>query len=169
MLKLKVSGAYLKDGSSTDYEFNDIFMPDCPEEWIQLNAMKRAVPMRLTKAGKQFDFVRSCYIDAVKKLKDDTNNDALAFKAKSIKDYTHEDCQNCAISFQLLNVPIYRSGDLREARQKTYVAYLQTVLGEKIEQPFNYSVAPNVYVDSQKHANIKTMSNTELLNKISES
>lgn len=168
MLKLKVSGAYLKDGSSTDYEFDDIFMPNCPEEWRQLNVMKRAVPMRLTKAGKQFDFIRSCYIDSVKVVKDDKDNEAMAFKTKSIKEYTHEDCQNCAIAYQLLNVPIYRSGDLREARQKTYVAYLQTVLGEKIEQPFNYAVAPDVYVDSKKHSNIKTMSNTELLNEISE-
>lgn len=171
MLKLKVSGSYIKDGSTSDYFFDDVYMPDCPSDWVQLNAMRRAVPMRLRKEGIQFDYLRSCYVDGVEsfekmpktateeQIKD--YESVMSFSKIGIKDYSHEDCQNCAIFFQLLEVPIYRSVDIRESRQKTYRAYCNLVLQKELSKDYDYLNSPDIRVDLKMNKKREKILNNE--------
>lgn len=149
MLRLKVSGSYLKDKNSKEFSFDDMVMPECEPSDIKWAALRRALPLHFAKKGISCDYIRSCYIESIVEVADDP--EVMAFKTKSIKDYSHEDCQYAAISYRLLGAPVYRSCDLMEARQKTYKAYAVEVKKAKYdnEHPFDYELAPDLVPDKE--------------------
>lgn len=155
MLKIKVTGSYLKDKNSRDYEIT-LFMPEVADKDVQVNVMRRAVPMELRRQGISMDYLRSCYIESIEqvdKSEDAEENklikDCGSYIGKNIKDMSHEECQNTAIAYCLLDVPLYRDSELRDVRQKLYFSYATNVVGQKLNPDFNYTEAPALKVDGK--------------------
>lgn len=177
VLKLKVSGSYLRSNESHDYELT-VYMPECDNDHIQQSAMNRATPMALKKNHMEYDYLRSCYVDsieAVELAKDTPKDEAEAikevesYKGKDIKELSYEEIQNAAIAYQLIGVPLYKQTDVRESRQRFYYEYCKEVLGENIEKDYDYANAKTVKLESDKKAAPKKQkTNTEILDGVEE-
>lgn len=172
VLKLKVTGSYLRNGEPNDYDLT-VYMPKCDEDHIQQAAMYRATPMALYKKGTACDYLRSCYVDEIEEVeltKDTPKEEAEAIKeaeaymGKDIKTLTYEDIQNAAIAYQLQGVPLYHQTDIRESRQRFYYEYANNILELEIEKDFDYANARQITLDEKKKARVKPQkSNSELL------
>lgn len=175
VLKLKVSGSYLKDRNSKEYEM-DVYMPECDESYVKFNALRRAVPMALHKKGMPADYIRSCYIDEIENVEVGKNTpkeekEAIEFVnsyiGKDIKEMTHEEIQNAAMALQLIGVPLYRQSDIHETRKKLYMLYSTEVKGEELAEDFDFAVAKPLKVEDKKKAKAtKTKSNEEVLDEM---
>ena len=175
-LKVKVSGSYLKDKNSKDYDMF-VYIPVCPDNWVQLNVMRRAVPMELYRTGNSCDYLRSCYVDSVEEveLEKDTPKEVAgkikevnSYVGKDIKEMTHEEIQFAAMGLQLLGVQLYRQTDLRECRQRLYKIYSEEFLGKELEEGFDYAAASPLEIGSEvKPKKVKkSKSNKEILDEI---
>lgn len=165
MLKVKASGSYLRDRNSRDYDV-EVIMPDCPDNYVQWAVMRRAVPLELHKQGMPFDYLRSCYLDKVEKIADDDKAECMAFAKKPMNEYTQEDCQNCAIYFQLLEVPMYKSSELRETRSRTFKSYLMNVKGMSAEDAGKVELDGRKVEMNEKPIRKKTKKNSEVLEEL---
>lgn len=172
VLKLKVTGSYLRNDEPNDYEVT-LYMPKCDDDHIQQAAMYRATPMALYRKGMACDYLRSCYVDEIEEVqvtKDTPKEEAEAIKeaesffGKDIKTLTYEEIQNAAIFYQLTGVPLYHQTDIRESRQRFYYEYATKVLERELEKDFDYANARQITLDENKKAKTrKQKTNSELL------
>lgn len=172
VLKVKTSGSYLRDGKPNDYSLT-IYMPECDKDYIQMNAMRRAVPMALQLKGMMCDYLRSCYIDEVEEVsvgKDTPKTEADeikavdSYKGKDIKTLTYEEIQNAAMAYQLIGVPLYHQTDIRESRQRFYYEYATKILERELAKDFDFANARAIVLGENKKARTeKSKSNTEIL------
>lgn len=175
VLKVKVSGSYLRDNKPNDYSLT-IYMPECDKDYIQMNAMRRAVPMALQLKGMMCDYLRSCYIDEIEEVsagKDTPKAEAdeikavESYKGKDIKTLSYEEIQNAAMAYQLIGVPLYHQTDIRESRQRFYYEYATNILGKELAKDFDFANALVIVLDEKKKARAeKSKSNTEILDGI---
>lgn len=150
MLRVICSGAYRNNGEMNDFSDFEIIMPDCPEDWIQMNATKRCfVRQAEKKFKKRVDSIHSLYIDKVEPLKDKDEKIMPSCCGKKIKSLGWEELQDLAIMFCLREVPTYRSGDLRSARIIAYRTYGNKILGKDYKDGFDFAAAPDFTVPNE--------------------
>ena len=175
VLKVKTSGSYLRDGKPNDYNIT-VYVPECDKDYLQMNVMRRAVPMALQLKGMMCDYLRSCYIDEIEevsagkdtpKAEADEIKAAESYKGKDIKVLTYEEIQNAAMAYQLIGVPLYHQTDIRESRQRFYYEYATKILERELEKDFDFANARSIVLDKDKKArNDKSKTNTEILDGI---
>nr|DAI59768.1 MAG TPA: hypothetical protein [Caudoviricetes sp.] len=150
MIIVTCSGAFRNNGEMVDFSDLELIMPDCPDEWIQSNAMDRCfVPQAEKKFKKRIDSIHSLYIDnvqkGVEKQKDGEKKKDIPLKpsccGKKIKSLNWDELQDFAMMFCLRGVPLFRSGDLRTARSKAYKEYVSKIMGQRINDKFDYVAA----------------------------
>ena len=144
MIVVTCSGAFRNNGEMVDFSDLKLVMPDCPDEWIQSNAMDRCfVPQAEKKFKKRIDSIHSLYIDNVQK--NVANQKDIPLKpsccGKKIKSLNWEELQDFAMMFCLRGVPLFRVGDLRTARAKAYKEYVSKIMGQKVGDKFDYAAA----------------------------
>lgn len=140
MIIVTCSGAFRNNGEMVDFSDLELIMPDCPDEWIQSNAMDRCfVPQAEKKFKKRIDSIHSLYIDNIKKGDDKQKKPSCC--GKKIKSLSWEELQDFAMMFCLRGVPLFRAGDLRTARAKAYKEYVSKIMGQKVGDKFDYAAA----------------------------
>lgn len=144
MLRVKCSGAFRNNKEMNDFENFEIIMPDCPDEWIKANCINRCFVRAAEKVfKKRIDSIHSLYVDSVEK--DYKPKDGKEIKpsccGKNIKSLTWDELQDLAIMFNLREIPLYRDGDLRRAREIAYKQYCTKIAGQKFEKDFNFMAA----------------------------
>lgn len=148
MLRVICSGAFRNNGEMHDFSDFEIIMPDCPENWIQMNATKRCFArLAEKKFKKRVDSIHSLYIDKVEKCKDEKAVPSCC--GKKIKSLTWDELQDLAIMFCLREIPTFRSGDLRAARIAAYRTYGEKILGKKYERSFDFAAAPDFTIPNE--------------------
>lgn len=148
MLKVTCSGAFRNNGEMNDFSDFEMIMPDCPDEWIKSNCINRCFVRMGEKAfKKRIDSIHSLYIDNVERNYTPKDKDGKAVKlkpsccGKKIKSLTWEELQDLAIMFCLREIPLYREGDLRWAREIAYKEYCSKIAGQKLNDGFNFAMA----------------------------
>jgi hypothetical protein len=153
MMKVTCSGAFVSNGENIDFQDFEMVMPECPDEWVQTAAMHRSFA-RLASVHfkKPVESIYSLYVTDVKRGLTTKNKEGKETKlepsiiGKNIKDLTWEELQEFAIMFCLREVPLWRKGDLRQARIKAYKSYVKEIMGQDIGNEFKYDIAPDIKV-----------------------
>lgn len=159
MMKVICSGAFRNNKEMNDFSDFVIVMPDCPDEWIKSNCINRCFVRMAEKVfKKRIDSIHSLYVDAVEK--DYKGKDGKETKpsccGKNIKSLTWDELQDLAIMFCLREIPLYRQGDLRTAREIAYKEYLTKIAGQELNKEFNFAAAidfkvPDVVMKTAKY------------------
>lgn len=185
MLKVKCSGAYRNGGDLVDFTDLELTMPDCPQDWIQFNAMNRCFVMQAEKKfSKRIDSIHSLYIDKVEELKTKVKEEVMGADGKKkiiekevavlpsccgkkIKSLIWQELQDLAMMFCLREVPLFRDCDLRTAQAKAYRAYVNYINGGDLDEAFDFAAAPDFDVPNvaTKIAKYKTNSEEVLTGK----
>lgn len=144
MLRVKCSGAFRNNKEMNDFDNFEIIMPDCPDDWIKSNCINRCFVRMAEKVfKKRIDSIHSLYVDSVEK--DYKAKDGKEIKpsccGKKIKSLSWDELQDLAIMFNLREIPLYRDGDLRRAREIAYRQYCTQIVGQVFGKDFNYAAA----------------------------
>lgn len=148
MLKVTCSGAFRNNKEMNDFSDFEIIMPDCPEDWIKSNCINRCFVRMAEKVfKKRVDSIHSLYVDTVEKdYKPEGKKIKPSCCGKKIKSLTWDELQDFAIMFCLREIPKFREGDLRHAREIAYREYISKINGQNIAESFNFAVAPDLVV-----------------------
>jgi len=169
MFKVTVSGSYRtgsgKGSEIVDFENVTGVMPECAEELIQSNVMRRMLPIWIKadkKYTQRYDMVRTCYIDKVETIKGQPG-----IVGKDVKELAWEELQELMVWKNLRKIPTFRSTDLRIAREIAYLEYSK-LLGKEINtkaKGYNYVNLPALVIkdDGKIAATPETKTNEEVL------
>ena len=147
MYKCVISGYYLSGKDKVEYNDVEVTIPNCPESMILGNIINRVVHRKFCDAKKPYYGRGVCYVD--KYTKDDRMKPS--FNGKYLKELNWEELQDLAIAYSLIEVPLFRSMDLRTARQIAYRAYCNKVKGQNLDMSFDYVNAPDVLLGDGKN------------------
>lgn len=157
MQKVIISGYYLSNGQRVDYNGVEVVIPDCPETLLISNLINRVVPRFFSTADKPYSANGKCFIDKVKK---DTKTKP-SYAGKSLKNLEWNEIQDLAIALNLNEVPLFRACSVREARQKTYRAFCNKVMGKELSQSFDFVNAEDFLLEEDKKSSNATSSDDE--------
>lgn len=148
MLKVTLSGAYYsgsgKGKETVDFELTGL-MPKIDEGRILQACKCRLVKVWLDKDKKytkRVDRIITCYVDNIEEVEGD-----LSIIGKNIKELTWEELQDLAV-WKNIKVPLYKSKDLRTAREQAYLLYSE-LLGNEIDpnsDGYNYAALPALVI-----------------------
>lgn len=170
MLKVTVSGSYYSGTGArgkeiVDYEGVVIVIPEIEEHRIQQAVMWRLIQIAISKDPKftkRFDTLRHCYIDKVEKVAGKPS-----IIGKDIKEMTWEELEELAVWKNLRQIPIYKTTDLRFAREKAYLEY-SALIDKKLdpeEEGYNYAALPELVIEDDDKVAIpeKQKTNEEII------
>lgn len=160
MLRVKCSGAFRNNGEMNDFDNFEIIMPDCPDDWIKSNCINRCFIRMAEKVfKKRVDSIHSLYVDSVERNYKPKDGKEMkpSCCGKKIKTLTWDELQDMAIMFCLREIPLYRDGDLRQAREIAYRQYCTKIAGQPPAADFNFAAAidfpvPDVAVKVAEYA-----------------
>jgi len=134
MLKLKVSGSFkTQPGSDKDRcNFSDVEVIIPLNDWeYHIQHGQRMFPKFLEKnekyADKNYEGLIKLYVDHVEEI--DGEPECLH---KDIKQMSWEELQSLACYKKLREIPLYKIGDIRKARERAYEVYTEQVEGRRV-------------------------------------
>ena len=144
MQKVTISGYYLSNGNKVDYNNVEVIIPDCPESRMLSALINRVLPRHF--ATQSFSANGKCFIDKVRK-----SNAKASYAGKNLKELEWDEIQDLAIALDLVEVPLFRASSLREAREKTYRAFCNKVLGKDLKIGFDFANADDFVLEEDKN------------------
>ena len=134
MIKLRVSGSFktviASDKDRMNFENVEIVMPYCDEEYYIQHA-QRMFPIFVKKVAKyakmNYEGLIKLYVDE----ETEASGKPLCI-GKNIKEMTWEELQSMACYFKIREIPLYKSGDLRKARERAYELHEEKVTGRRV-------------------------------------
>ncbi len=140
MLRIICSGAFRSNGEMEDFQDFEILMPECEESSIQAFAMNRCFKRFAEKKfKKRVDSLHSLYIDEIDREKFKDKKPACC--GKKIKSLNWDELQELAMMFHLRGIPLYKTCEIRKAREKAYAEYMDVVQNNPVQKGFNYQAA----------------------------
>lgn len=165
--KVKISGSYrTHDYKVVDFEGLEGHIPYTTEELAFMHIRGRYARMWVMKDPRFKESLvatRVCHIDELTECEHD-----FSFVGKDIREMTQEELQDLATAKDLRLIPLFKVGDIREARTKAYAAYSEQVLKEPVkykEAGFNLMKQPPIIVnDSEwRQDTTRKLTNDEIL------
>jgi hypothetical protein len=154
LLKATISGSFkAADGEIESFDKVTGYIPGLDDDKAQQMVIKRYARIwigQVMKKGpdgnptdepkyKRVQRVRECYIDDLDEVgKNDPNfGKKLSYVGKDIMEMNFEELQDLAAAKDLIQVPLYKTGSLTNARRIAFVEYANKVNGwtEKVENP----------------------------------
>lgn len=133
MLKVTVSGSFRTEVATDKNRFNfdgvTGLMPFCEDDYVIGHAC-RMFPIWLKNDKK----IKANY-EGLVKLHVDSWEEAEGKPiciGKDIKEMSWEELQSLACYKKLREIPLFKQGDLRSAREKAYERYCSAVLGKRV-------------------------------------
>lgn len=175
-LEFTISGSYYNSKKEVvDFEGVKGKIPMCNEEkgvgsmhvrtrfaakWVKAELNKDGEP----KYPERIEKFKQVFIDDVQETTGE-----LAFAGKDIKTLTVDEMQELAVAKDLRFIPLPQSGyDLREMRIRTYAAYSEKILRQKVgwqEEDFNFAKLPPIILDGEtRHEKSEKFTNEEIIN-----
>ena len=129
MLKLKVSGSFkTQPGTDKDrcnFSNVEVIIPENKWEYHTSHA-QRMFPLALEKdkryKDKNYEGLIKIYVDNVEEIEGD-----IICLHKNIKEMSWAELQSLACHKKLREIPLYKSGNLRTAREKAYIVYTEQI------------------------------------------
>ena len=134
MLEISVSGSFktqvASDKERQNFDNIKITMPFCDEDYY-IQFSQRLFPIYLRKDKryneKNYEGLIKIYIDAVEEM----GGKPLCV-GKDIKLMTWEELQSLSCYKKIREIPLYKIGDLRHARERAYIRYEEQVNGRRV-------------------------------------
>lgn len=163
-----ISGSYFNSkGEVIDYVTKGVIPMTGSEELAIAAVRNRYAQMWISQDPKYPERilgVREVFIDNIEETEAE-----FSFIGKNITDMTYEEIQDVATAKDLREVPLYKSGGLREAQGRLYAAYANKVMGMSVdwrEAGYNVMKQPALTVDATpKASKTKKLTNEEVLAK----
>lgn len=149
MLKVTLTGAYYsgsgKVKETVDFELQGI-IPNINQDRILQACKCRMVKVWLANDKtytKRVDRIVTCYVDNIEEVDGDPS-----IIGKNIKELSWDELQALAV-WKNIKIPLYKTMDLRTAREKSYLLYSE-LLGNEIDPKadgYNYASLPELIIE----------------------
>lgn len=149
-LKVSITGSYHAEGGNVvDYEFKDKIIPFISDDKAHQHLMGRYALMWVRNDRENYperiDRIRECYVESIEEV--EAPADRFTFVGKDIMELSFEEIQDAAVAKDLLSVPLFRTGSLREQRLALYREYSKHVLGKEVNTDVPLSKLAKIHVD----------------------